>query len=339
MGASHKRVTRPFDVFRYRLNKLPLCLIRAQRQGNVTSRPAHGAEMAASAAGGNGNMSSRRFGLHLRFLALGGTLLVAIASAAGATSQIPDVQKIVEDASWNEIHSSGPSHPFRYRLAKEDPKGSTVKLIVETKDGQVARLIEKNGRPLTPAEDRAEIARLDNLLAHPEIQERRHKKEQEDSARGDELVRVLPHAFLYTYEGIEQGPSGPYYRLSFKPNPAFVPPDREGEVFHGMEGDLWIDKSQLRLAKFDAHLMSDVNFGWGFFGKLYNGGSILVEDADVGSSHWESLLMRLRLQGKILMVKNEDFSTTETSSDFHPVPPDMTYQDAIRMLKEYKAPL
>lgn len=274
------------------------------------------------------------------FLALGGALPVpGSAQAAAQTNEpVPDVQKLVRDASWNELHAGNTPQPFRYRLAKQDAKGSNVKLIVETKDGEVARLIEKNGKPLTPEEDQAEIARLNNLLAHPEIQEHRHKKEQEDSARGDELVRVLPDAFLYTYAGMVQGPSGPCYRLNFKPNPRFIPPDRDAEVFHGMVGELWVDKSQLRLVKIDAHLISDVNFGWGVIGKLYKGGSILVEDADVGSNHWESPEMKLRLQGKILLMKSVDFSTTEISTDFHPVPPDTTYQDAIRMLKQYKMP-
>ena len=38
------------------------------------------------------------------------------------------------------------------------------------------------------------------------MQEHRHKKEQEDSARGDEMVRMLPDAFLFTYEGMVEGP-------------------------------------------------------------------------------------------------------------------------------------
>lgn len=255
---------------------------------------------------------------------------------AQANDQVPDVLKMVRDASWNELHSNGSPRPFRYRLAKENSKGSNVKLIVETKDGDVARLIEKDGKPLTPEEDQAEIARLDNLLAHPEIQAHRHKKEQEDSARGNEMVRMLPDAFLFTYAGTVQRPSGTCYRLTFKPNPAFKPPDREGEVYHGMVGDLWVDESQLRLAKMDAHLVSDVNFGWGVIGKLFKGGSILVENKDVGFNHWETFDMRLRLQGKILMMKSVDFSTTETSTDFSPVPPDTTYKDAIQMLKQYK---
>ena len=281
-------------------------------------------------------MGFREFRLYIRFLAIGGVLLLAAPCPAPAQTPqpVPNPKKIVLDASWNELHSSGPPHPFRYRQSKVDPKGSSVKLIVETKDGEVARLIEKNGRPLTAEEDRAEIARLDNLMAHPEIQESRHKKAQVDDARGDEMVKMLPDAFLYSYDGMVQGPSGPCYRVSFKPNPAFVPPDREGEVYHGMVGDLWVDQRQLRLAKLNAHLISDVNFGWGVLGKLYQGGSILVENADVGLGHWETLHLKLHLQGKILMMKSVDFSTTQVSTDFQAVPPQTTYQDGIRMLKE-----
>jgi hypothetical protein len=245
-------------------------------------------------------------------------------------------QKIVRDASWNELHAKSPNRSFSYVLHKVDPKGSTVKQIFETKDGDVARLLSKDGKPLPPEDERAELDRLNHLLAHPEVQEHRHKKEQEDSARGDEMVRMLPDAFLFNYEGMIEGPNGPCYRLSFKPNPAFTPPDREGEVYHGMVGELWVDQAQLRLAKIDAHLISDVNFGWGVLGRLYKGGSILVENSDVGLHHWETTHMKLQLQGKLLMMKSVDYSTTEDSSDFKVQAQELGYQDAIRLLQ--KAP-
>jgi hypothetical protein len=245
-----------------------------------------------------------------------------------------DPAKIVRDASYNELHSPKPGRSFSYRQHKVDAKGSMVKEIVETKDGDVARLIEKNGKPLPPEDEQAEIDRLNNLLAHPEIQEHRHKKEQEDSARGDEMVRMLPDAFLYTFDGMVEGPSGLCYRLKFRPNPAFTPPDREGEVYHGMVGELWVDRSQLRLAKIDAHLISDVNFGWGVLGRLYKGGSILVQNADVGLHHWETIHMKLNLQGKLLMLKSIDYSTTEDFSDFKIQPQELGYQEAIRLLQK-----
>jgi hypothetical protein len=245
-----------------------------------------------------------------------------------------DPAKIVRDASWNELHSTKPGRSFSYRQHKVDPKGSAVKEIVETKDGDVARLIEKDGKPLPPEEEQAEIDRLNNLLAHPEVQEHRHKKEQEDSARGDEMVRMLPDAFLYTFDGMVEGPNGLCYRLKFRPNPAFTPPDREGEVYHGMVGELWVDQGQLRLVKIDAHLISDVNFGWGVLGRLYKGGSILVQNADVGLHHWETVHMKLQLQGKLLMLKSVDYSTTEDFSDFNVQPEELGYQEAIRLLQK-----
>ena len=110
-------------------------------------------------------------------------------------------QKIVRDASWNELHAKSPGRSFSYVQHKVDPKGSMVKQIFETKDGDVARLLAKDGKPLPPEEEQAEIDRLNHLLEHPEVQEHRHKKEQEDSARGDEMVRMLPDAFLFTLRG------------------------------------------------------------------------------------------------------------------------------------------
>src|SRR6201996_1890349 len=265
------------------------------------------------------------------------TLLVSAGvdrAAAQIGNPAADPQKIVRDASWNELHSKAPGRSFRYRQHKVDPKGSLVKEIVETKDGDVARLIEKDGKPLPAEEEQAETSRLNNLLAHPEIQEHRHKKEQEDNARGDEMVRMLPDAFIYTFAGMVDAPSGPWYRLEFKPNPAFTPPDREGEVYHGMVGELWVDQGQERLAKIDAHLISDVNFGWGVLGRLYKGGSILVQNQDVGLHHWETVHMKLRLQGKLLMMKSVDYSTTEDFTDFRIQPQELSYQEAIHFLQQ-----
>ncbi len=246
---------------------------------------------------------------------------------------LADPVALVRRASQNELHSSEPPYPVRYKLRKQDEKGVTTKEIVETKDGDVARLIARNDKPLTPEEDKAELDRLNNLLEHPEIQEHRHKREQEDSGRADEMTKMLPDAFLYTYLGLTPGPNGPAYRLSFKPNPGFKPPDREGEVYHGMEGELWIDQGQERIVKLDAHLIDDVNFGWGILGKLYKGGSLSIEQKDVGHHHWEATLLKLNLTGMALMVKPLSFQTTETSTDFQPVPVNMGYQDAIHLLK------
>ncbi len=258
--------------------------------------------------------------------------VTAFAATQANSGAAVDPAALVRRAAQNELRPLSTPYPVRFKLRKQDEKGITTKEIVETKDGDVARLIAKNDKPLAPDEEKAELDRLNNLLAHPEIQEHRHKREQEDSGREDEMTRLLPDAFLYTDLGIVSGPNGPAYRLSFKPNPSFKPPDREAEVYHGMEGELWIDQAQERIVKLDAHLIDDVEFGWGILGKLYKGGSLTIEQQDIGHHHWEPTMMKLNLTGIALMVKALSYQTTETSTDFQPVPLNMGYQDAVHML-------
>jgi hypothetical protein len=264
--------------------------------------------------------------------------LAAWSQSMTAAQVAADPIPLIRRAVANELKPGNGLHPYKYKLAKVNDGKSSTKEIVETKDGDVARLILWGKNPIPEDTNQTEVERLNNLLAHPEIQERRHKREQADNSRADEMVRLLPDAFLYHYEGTAEGPSGEVYRLSLKPNPNFHPPDREAEVYAGMAGELWIDVKQERMVKLDVHLIADVNFGWGILGKLYKGGSILVEQKDVGNDHWEQFHFKLNLQGKALLLKSLNFDTTEDETDFEAVPANWGYQDAVKMLLEMKRP-
>lgn len=261
--------------------------------------------------------------------------IVFFALIAAAAAQEVNPEKIVRDAAYNELHTRD-HHPFRYTLRKDDNGKITTKEIVETRQGDVARLIAVNDRPLSPSAEAAEIHRLQTLLAHPEIQVHRLKREQADSNRANEMIRLLPTAFVYRFEGMVQGPNGPCYRFSMQPNPNFDPPDRQAEVLHGMAGELWIDQREQRMVRLNVHLIADVEFGWGIFGRLYKGGTIFVEQKDVGMGHWEQTLLRLHLNGTILLFKSLVIDTTETESNYAPIPPNWTYEDAVRTLLNEK---
>jgi hypothetical protein len=268
--------------------------------------------------------------LQLRCVSIAGLpLFFALFNTAPAKDVDP--QTIVTHAAHNELATHN-VHPVRYTLRKVDDGKITTKEIIETKDGDVARLIAVGDKPLTPDAESAEIERLKNLLADPSIQEHRHKREQVDNDRANEMIRLLPQAFIYKFEGMVDAPSGPAYRFTLQPNPNFTPPDRQAEVYHGMAGELWIDQKQERMVKLNVHLIDNVNFGWGIIGRLDKGGTIVVEQKNVGEDHWEQGLLRLNLTGKILMIKNLTIDTTEQESNFSPVPANWTYQDAVRAL-------
>ena len=216
------------------------------------------------------------------------------------------------------------------RVAK--PKGSWTKQMIETPEGIVARLVAINDKPLTAGQRQAEENRLDRLL-DPANMKKKTTQQRADEQRSQRLISALPAAFDYTYSGTETTPAGhQIVRLSFSPNPKFVPPDYETQIYLGMKGQVWIDTQAMRLAKIDGTLFKDVNLGWGIIGRLNKGGRLVLEQADVENGHWDTTRLELNFGGKILLVKRLQLQETVTEWDFHPVPK-MSVREAIERLR------
>jgi hypothetical protein len=270
---------------------------------------------------------------HTRIL---GFILLSLAPAALSSQDQAaaiDPTALVRRATNNRLDAHRSHRPLRYLLRKTDSQRDTTKDIIETSDGDVARLVAINGQPLSAEANQAELERLNNLASHPEIQEHRHQREQKDAARVDRLMRLLPDAFLYRLEGMADCAGAPCYRLSFSPNPRFAAPDLEASIFHGMAGEIWIDQAQERLSRLDAHLIASVDFGWGILGKLDKGGTILLEQTDIGGHDWELTALTVNLRGKALMMKSLSIQIAEQATQFSPVPPGVDYRRAIQMLE------
>jgi hypothetical protein len=253
-------------------------------------------------------------------------------------------QALVDRALANEyIATQDASHPMCYELAKTSPNLSTTKKICETKDGDVARLIAQNGKPLSPADEQKEEDRLNGLLSDPGKQRRRKQSEGEDEGRVLKVLRALPTAFVYQDAGAGVGPAGKpgdspsakIEKFTFKPNPRFSPPDLETQVLTQMAGEIWIDPVHLRVVRMEGHLQQDVDFGWGILGRLNKGGWIVIEQADVGGGQWRTVHFQMAMSGRVVW-KSRVFDTTEDETEYEPVPVGLGYQKAIEMLRADK---
>lgn len=228
---------------------------------------------------------------------------------------------------------------MRYQLRKTTPRLTTTKEILETKDGDVARLIAVNDSPLSSAAEANEMARLNVLLADPGKQGRRKQAEEEDAARAFKVLRVLPTAFVYQDVGLGDGPTGKVEKFTFRPNPAFKPPDLETGVLTAMAGEIWIDPVHLRVVRIEGRLDADVNFGWGILGRLSKGGWIAIEQAEVGQDmgqdksidQWRIVRFEMQMSGRVV-IRKRVFDTTDEASHFAPLPVGMNYQAAVAML-------
>jgi hypothetical protein len=268
-------------------------------------------------------------------VALVASVFVGTAGAQVTASVSVNPVALVRRAVQLRLEEEKSHRPVRYVLRKTDGNHETTKEIIETKDGDVARLIAINGQPLTAEQEQAEMNRLDTLSRSPEMQVRRHRSEQKDAARIDQLVGMLPDSEVYKLEGMVSCGASQCYRLSFTPNPNFETPNIEAEVLRGFAGEVWIEETQQRLVRLDAHLVREVSVGFGILGRLNEGGTMaLQQEFEADAQEWQPTVLKMNLSGKALMVKTVNIRINELATDFSPVPPDLGYRDAIAMLKK-----
>lgn len=247
-----------------------------------------------------------------------------------ATGELPGPAFVKKVLAVELASAQDTDHPMRYTLRKTSPRFSSTKEIFETNDGAVARLVAINNTPLSAEDARKEEERLHALLTDPGRQHHRKDDQDADRARVVKVIRALPEAFTYKYIGEGTGPTGRVEKFSLEANPAFNPPDLETQVLTAMAGEIWIDASQQRVARFEAHLVHDVDFGWGILGRLYKNGWIVIEQSDVGDHQWRIVRFQMEMNSRIVL-KNKVFQTVEEQVDYAPVP-SIGYAQAIRIL-------
>jgi hypothetical protein len=251
--------------------------------------------------------------------------------------------ELVRKTVQNEIKASeSPGALHMFVSYKESAHGSQTKLYCETKDAVAGMAIANDGKPLTPAQREAEQSRLEQLMNDPAELKKKRLREKEDAERVTHIVRAMPDAFVYEYDGTEPatdvlGKEGDeLVRLKFRPNPQYDPPTHTEQVLVGMEGTMLVDANSYRIARIDGTLYKEVAFGWGILGHLDKGGHFLVEQSDVGDGTWDVRKMSLAFTGKILLFKKLDIRSTEVLKDFRPVPRDLTFAQGVELLKKHE---
>jgi len=243
----------------------------------------------------------------------------------------PQARELVRKVVANELaqEARDNSH-YTFRLKKVTPKGSKIQQIVQTDQGSIARTLQIDGHPVTEDLIKAEEQKTQKLIADPDEQKRRQKRDKEDENRAQIMVKALPNAFFYQVIGRD----GDTIKLRFRPDPDYDPQSHEESVYTGMAGELWLNVPQQRLRKIDAHLFHDVDFGWGILGRLYKGGSFMVEQEQVDGNHWDTTVMKLDLTGKAMIFKSLVYKEQEYESDFHRLPDRLSLAQGAEILKK-----
>jgi hypothetical protein len=269
--------------------------------------------------------------------------LISFSSAQQTSRETVSSQELVRRAVANEIKPPDGDKKYLFQHYKKNTSGTQTMLYAQTREAIAGLIIAINDKPLTAEQRKRESQRVQRFIDDPAELQKKQKQEKENVDRVTRIIRALPDAFLYENDGAELGKADmgktgdELTRLSFRPNPKYDPPSRIEQILTGMQGHILIDAKLNRIALIDGTLQKDVSFGWGILGHLDRGGHILLRQADVGDKHWQMTGIDMSFTGKILLFKTISAQSTETYSDFHPLPSDITFAQGVDLLKKYEA--
>jgi hypothetical protein len=256
-----------------------------------------------------------------------------VASRFGLTQSLTPAQlsaaELVKAVIHNELHPPANSDVrWKYRVEKESDGKRETRAVIETKDGSLYRLLAVAGKPLSAADESSEAMRILRFSQNSEEQRKAEQARRKDMEQCNTFLQMIPDAFVFEYAGQNSNST----RLTFKPNPRFRPPSREGKVLQQMAGEMWVDTKQQRLVSIVGQLVNDVKFSGGLLGHLQKGGQFTVRRAEIAQGDWEMTELTVNMRGRALLFKNICVQQKEVHSSFQRVPDDLTLADAANLL-------
>ncbi len=262
--------------------------------------------------------------LVLQKVALVGTtcLLSAVAAAQDVS--------LIQTMANNEVTARKQEARFSY-VAEERSVRTGGHLwkekVVETDDGPLHRLIAVDGRTLTAGEAKVEADRIGALVADPSAFRQTNAAHLDDESHAAQLLQLLPKAFLVTPAGEEHGCT----RFAFRPNPAYQPASYEERVVHAMGGTVSLQQPVNRLCHLDAKILEPVAFGYGFLGRIEQGGHFSLERTPVNEKNWKSDRISVHMQGRILLLKSLTRDQDVLRTEIREAPKHLSLEEAARL--------
>ncbi|PYX51148.1 MAG: hypothetical protein DMG79_04075 [Acidobacteria bacterium] len=231
----------------------------------------------------------------------------------------------------NEIKAEADDHShWSFQLEYESGEGKETDEVVETKDGDLKHPVLINGHPLSAKEEHEAEERIQTFVRDPARLRKSAHEQSEDLARSQRLFKMLPDALIFSFAEDH----GDTVKLHFKPNTQFRPPTREARVFQAMEGDLWVNRKQSRLAGISAHITHEVKFGGGWLGHLDPGGHFEVQQEEVAPGYWEMTRLNVDMKGKVLFFKTISVQQKTYRANLHRIPDNLTLAQAADLLRK-----
>jgi hypothetical protein len=263
------------------------------------------------------------------FLLVHTTRFVAFTFVAGMvlTPALPSqtAKDLIRDACYNELQQREKTTLWSYVAERHSNNHVFREQVIETVDSPVRHLLAVDGHAPTPVQMKEENDRQQRLLKSQSGRHAIQKQQEDDNKKMEELLRIIPEAFVFE----DQGKEGESEKIAFHPNPEFKPKTYEQRILHALDGIVFIDLHEKRIARLSGSLGTRVVFGYGVIGHVDQGGTTEITRIHLSPGVWKTSAEKIDIDGRFVMLKTIDKHQDESRTGFEPVAPNTTFAQAL----------
>ena len=252
-------------------------------------------------------------------------LMLAAGMALPPSLPSQKAKELIREACYNEVQQREKRTLWSYVAERHSNNHVFREQVIETVDTPVRHLLAVDGHPPTAAQMKEENDRHQALRNNTSRRHAIQKQQGDDDKTMEELLRITPEAFVFE----DQGKEGQSERIAFHPNPGFKPKTYEQRILHALDGIVFVDLQDKRIARLSGSLASGVEFGYGVIGHVQQGGTTEITRVHLSEGIWKTSTEKIDINGRIVLLKSINKHQDESRTGFEPVAPGTTFAQAL----------
>jgi len=169
------------------------------------------------------------------------------------------------------------------------------------------RMLERDGKPLSAEDQRAEQQKLDKAVAKFEresLEQRAHREVEYEKQREKdrEFLRDVPELFNFHLLDDQKIDGHDVWVISAIPKPGYQPKHSDAKPLLKVQAKVWIDKAEYQWVRLEAETTATISFGL-FIARLNPGAKLLFEQTRVNGEVWLPKRELISGVGRLALVK------------------------------------
>jgi hypothetical protein len=244
----------------------------------------------------------------------------------GDTYSSGGVEEIVRRSAGLEILSGQLARNYTYQQREVrkhiGPHGEVKLAKSETWDvtnlceESYSRLIQKDDKPLSAAEDQREEEKINNFLSRckNESEEKRQHRLADEKKRRDgdwAFLRDVVNAYRFQIVAEEVVDGRPAWVVEAAPRKDFHPTWPHGSILSKLQGRIWIDKTDYHWVKAEAEAIDAISLGL-FLARIHKGSRLSFEQVRLNDEAWLMRRVHIEISARVLLFAHPTRELEET---------------------------